>query len=194
MGGYRGGRATTDSYRQIDIRKMQRGGFLRPGCWSTWHWSLRGERVASIQVRADFGSVTLMYSHRSSWGDEEWTREEYPVSLEWTPCYFGGERAWFRCPRPGCGRRVATLWGGAMFYCRQCWNLAYESQNETDWDRAMTKAQAIRVKLGGEPGFGYDFPQKPKGMHWRTYYRLREQSEDAAARSWPPWVYRMIGS
>ena len=171
--GHRSGRATTESYRQIDVRKMQRGGYLRPGCWSTWRWCVNGERVASIQVRADFGSVVLMYSHRSSWGDEEWTREEYPVSLEWTPCYFGGDRGWFLYPRPGCGRRVAVLWGGTKFYCRQCWNLPYQSQNETAWDRALTKAQAIRVRLGGLPGCAYDFPEKPKGMHWRTYYRLR---------------------
>ncbi len=147
MGGYgsgrRGGRDTTDGYRQLDVRKMQRGGFLVPGSWSIWRWSRNGEVFASIQVRADFNRVVLMYRHRS-YGDEDWTQEEYPVSLEWTPCYFGGERAWFLCPRPGCGRRVATLWGGAMFYCRHCYNLAYASQNETAWDRALTKAQAIR--------------------------------------------------
>ena len=56
----------------------------------------------------------------------------------------------------------------------------------------LTKAQAIRVKLGGEPGFSYDFPEKPKGMHWRTYYRLRMKSQEAESRSWPPWVYRML--
>lgn len=157
---------------------------------STWYWSMRGERVASIQLRADFACVVLMYSH-CSW-DAEWIREEYPVSLEWIPCYFGGERAWLLCPWPGCGRRVAVLRGGNKFYCRQCWNLAYESQNEAAWDRALTKAQSIRVKLGGEPGFAYDFPSKPKGMHWRTYYRLKRQSEDAEALSWSPWIYRML--
>jgi len=195
MGSYRhrsGGKDTTDCYRQLDVRRMQRGGFLRAGSWSTWRWSRNGEVFASIQVRAEFNnSVTLMYSHRS-YGDEEWTREEYPVSLEWTPCFFGGRRAWFLCPRPGCGRRVATLWGGTKFYCRQCWNLAYQSQNETAWDRALTKAQAIRVKLGGHPGCAYDFPEKPKGMHWRTYYRLKDQSEQAEGRSWPPWIYRTL--
>lgn len=191
MGSYRhrGGRDTTESYLKLDVRRMQRGGFLRAGSWSTWTWSRNGERLASIQMRTDFDCVVLIYRHQG-YGEDEWTRKDYPVSLEWTRCNYGGERAWFRCPRPGCGRRVATLWGGAMFYCRQCQNLAYESQNETAWDRALTKVQSIKVKLGGHPAG--DFPPKPEGMHWRTYYRLMTQAEQAESRSWPPWMYRMM--
>ena len=195
MGGYgsgrRGGRATTANYWQIDVRRMQRGGFLRPGSYSVWKWSRNSEVRASISARAGWGSVILSYRHQA-WGSDEWVQKEYPVSLEWTRCNYGGERAWFRCPGEGCGRRVATLWGGPLFLCRHCWNIPYESQNETAWDRALTKAQAIRVKLGGEAGLIYDFPHKPKGMHWRTYYRLKEQSENAEGRSWPPWVYRRL--
>ena len=55
----RGGRDTTESYRQLDVRRMQRGGFLKPGSWSTWRWSRNGEVFATIQVRADFNCVTL---------------------------------------------------------------------------------------------------------------------------------------
>ena len=192
MGRHRGGgKDTTESYRQLDVRRMQRGGFLRAGSWSTWRWSRNGEVFASIQVRAEFNCVTLMYSHRS-YGDGEWTREEYPVSLEWTSCHFGGERAWFLCPRPGCGRRVATLWGGGLFLCRHCHNLAYESQNETTHDRALRRHQAIRMRLGGSGSLAEDFPDKPKGMHWQTYWRLCREAEEAESRCWPPWVIRMV--
>lgn len=34
-----------------------------------------------------------------------------------------------------------------------------------------------------------DFPDKPRGMHRKTYQRLRDQ-EDAEGRSWPPWIVR----
>lgn len=84
------------------------------------------------------------------------------------------------------------LWGGEIFACGQCHNLAYESQNETAHSRALSKAQAIRVKLGGDPGLIYDFPQKPRGMHWRTYYRLKAKADEAESRSWPPWVLRLM--
>lgn len=32
------------------------------------------------------------------------------------------------------------------------------------------------------------FPDKPKGMHSRTYWRLAREYEDALNCSWPPWL------
>src|SRR5262249_4975743 len=151
--------------------------------------SVRGEEIGSIQVRHEWARVILCYRHRPRFSDE-WTDEQYPVDIEWTPCHFGGERAWFRCPASGCGRRVAVLWGGGIFACRHCHNLAYESQNETAHSRALGKAQDIRRKLGGDPCG--DFPPKPKGMHWRTYWRWKRKEEEAEDRSWPPWLLRRL--
>jgi hypothetical protein len=51
----------------------------------------------------------LDYRQRSRGG--EWQNATYPARLDWTPCHFGGERAWWRCPAVGCGRRVALLSG-----------------------------------------------------------------------------------
>ena len=48
-------------------------------------------------------------------------------------------------------------------------------------DRALGKANKIRMKLGGEPGVASTFPDKPKGMHWRTYQRLAQEVADAEA-------------
>ena len=28
------------------------------------------------------------------------------------------------------------------------------------------------------------FPSKPKGMHWKTYWKLKEESENAYNQSW----------
>src|SRR6266513_773273 len=35
------------------------------------------------------------------------------------------------------------------------------------------KSQKVRMRLGGSPNMLDDFPEKPKGMHWRTYERWR---------------------
>src|SRR5829696_7809844 len=60
--------------------------------------------------------LILSYGQRSGLGSE-WEDVKEPVSLEWTPCNFGGERPWFLCPGAGCGRRVAVLYGpGATSY------------------------------------------------------------------------------
>jgi hypothetical protein len=79
-----------------------------------------------------------------------------------------------------CRRRVRKLYlapGRGYFACRQCCDLCYRSQREDDWTRALSKAQAIRVRLGGSAGISPSFPPKPKRMRWKTYRLLRARSE-----------------
>jgi len=195
MGGYGSGRSysgrdTTSSYRQIDVRRWHRSGLLESGHFFSSQWSHGGAVVASISARTETGCVMLSYNHCKNGG--VWQSEEYPVWLEWTRCNYGGRRPWFLCPARGCGRRVAILYGGSIFACRQCYGLAYDSQREPPHDRALRRAQAIQVKLGGLPGMANAFPPKPKGMHWLTYQRLRAESEQAADRFLPPRILRML--
>lgn len=177
MGGFGSGRRwhygshdTTNDYRIIDVRRWARLGVLRPGYWGGWQWTRSGAVIASIQVYVETDRVSLSYRHRSHGG--EWIDENYPVRLDWTPCSFGGQRPWFRCPARGCGRRVAILYGGAIFACRHCYKLAYPSQRETWDDRALRRADRIRARFGWEPGILNRPGVKPKGMHWRTFMRL----------------------
>ena len=109
---------------------------LTPGYWGGWQWTRDGETVASIQMRAEQDRVILTYRHRS--GDAEWKDEHYAVRIVHTPCNLGGWRAWFICPAVGCGRRVAILYGGGIFACRHCYQLAYASSREdaVDCDKA----------------------------------------------------------
>jgi type I restriction enzyme M protein len=88
--GFQGGRATTSEMLALDVRRVQRDGLLIPGRASTWKWARNGEKVASIQMRAEADRVILDYSSRSNGG--EWQAIEYPVSLEWTGCTLGGRR------------------------------------------------------------------------------------------------------
>ena len=104
------------------------------------------------------------------------------------PCEFGGNRPYFLCPGVvngiACGRRVIKLYGvGRYFLCRHCYRLVYASQREDDMDRAVRRARKIRVRLGGAPARAPLFPERPKGMWWRTYERLLATalvSEEAA--------------
>jgi hypothetical protein len=50
--------------------------------------------------------------------------------------------------------------------------LAYKSQLENKMDRGLSKVRCIRNHLGGSAYMPGPFPDKPRGMHWRTYDRL----------------------
>src|SRR5207253_6666427 len=58
------------SYRRLDIRELQRKGFLRPGGWTSLSWSRNGESVGSVGIRAEFDRVVLRYRHQSY--GEDW--------------------------------------------------------------------------------------------------------------------------
>jgi hypothetical protein len=51
---------------------------------------------------------------------------------------------------------------------------------------------SIRVKLGAHAAIG-PFPDKPKGMHWRTYQRLQIKAIDAESHCWPNWALMLAG-
>jgi hypothetical protein len=196
MGGYGSGRRweskdTTSSYRRFDARQLQRIGYLAPGLSFVWQWTRNGERVAWIQVRTEESSVILTYKSRRN-DSEDWQSHEYSVRVEWTTCHFGGRRAWFRCPASGCGRRVAILYCGAIFACRQCYVLVYDSQRQPAYERALYRAQDIIVKLGGTGSMDEFLPPRPKGMHRRTYYRLCRRAKEAEVRACPPWLLKHV--
>jgi hypothetical protein len=173
MGGSGSGRhwdavkATTDEYLHFDIRNCQRDGLLKPGNSFNWQWTCDGTLAASMGVRVELERLIVSYGYRRH-DREPWRPVEAPVPLEWTRCNYGGSRVWLRCPLRGCGRRVAILYLGDLPACRRCHNLAYYSQREKAYLRAMTRAQAIRRKLGGSIDMFEMFPLQPKGMQERT--------------------------
>lgn len=106
---------------------------------------------------------------------EEWEAVEQFVSFDYTPCHYGGKRTWLLCT--GCNRRVTCIYAtGKYFLCRHCYGLNHHSQHEDYHNRQRSKSQGIRIKLGGSANLTTQFPEKPKGMHWKTYWNLRNKS------------------
>jgi len=134
---YQGGKHTTTDMRALDVRYLHRQGLLTPGRTSNLTWSRCGDIIASIQIVAQDKQLLLSYRYQRL--NSEWENMDYPVNLEKTMCHLGGQRIWFRCPALGCGKRVAILYGGNVFACRHCHQLAYESTREKRDDRASRK-------------------------------------------------------
>lgn len=196
MGGYGSGswyrwnsKRTTESQHRIDVRLLRKWGYLNGSMFvGTWSWSCGGNPTGSINYRVDSERMVLSYRHRARRG--EWESVEQTIHFDLTPCNYGGRRYWFLCPR--CYRRVAVLYGaGKYFYCRHCYGLTYASQQERLGDRMMRKARNIRKRLDSNNTVFDLFPLKPKGMHWKTYERLKLEADRAAAIGFGLWEQKL---
>lgn len=170
--GRRNGKPCTDDMRSLDIRHVYRKGLLKEGNTFGWSWFRHSETIAGILISVLDDRVQLRYSQ--SWRGAPWTDCMNEIQLTWTACHFGGQRPWWTCPT--CNRRTALLYSGRCRYaCRQCFQLAYKCQRETEKDLAARRANGIRQRLGWEPGIANPPGGKPKGMRWTTYFRLVNQ-------------------
>jgi hypothetical protein len=99
------------------------------------------------------------------------------IRVLWTGCHLGGERPWFLCPH--CQRRVARLFNGlGTYHCRACvGNPPYASQTKSAQNRPHFQLCKLRLRLGGEASLTAPFPERPRGMHRRTYMRLKHRAE-----------------
>lgn len=166
------GKVETNDAMPLDIRKITRKGLLREGWSFSWQWLVNDKPVAGINLRVDFQKcVVLSWRMRSS-GEVV----EQRVQTHATPCHLGGHRHWFTCPR--CFKRVAVLYApGEHFACRKCGGLGYATQKQGAGDRASTRADKLRRRLGWEPGILNGDGGKPKGMHWKKYQRLKRRHD-----------------
>ncbi len=182
-----GGGPTCEGCQSIDVRRWHREQRLHPGQYFSSSWTRGGEPCGRINVRTEADAVVLLYRTRTH-GQAEWKDVEQRVPITWTACHLGGRRPWFICSVYSngryCGRRVAVLYaGGQLFACRRCYRLAYESQREGLNNRGLGRAQKIRMRLGGSANMLAPFPDKPKGMHRRTYCKLRQAHNVAEGKT-----------
>ena len=179
---YQGGKDITSDMKSLDIRKLQRQDLLLPDMDFSWHWTRNGVKVPSLRIYTDADSLIISYQNLTR--DGKWQFMEYTVHLEWTDCNLGGQRAWFCCPAHECGRRVAILYSDSILACRHCHKLVYACQRESSNNRAMRRADSIRRRLGWKPGIANLEGNKPRGMHWCTFERLKARHDAFADKSW----------
>lgn len=109
----------------LDVRRLSREGWLRPGLKGEWVW--RGRRVrgnGEISLYAFPTALRVSYRIR---GDTGFTPVSQTIPLDCSVNHHGGKRVWFRCPC--CTKRIAIVYmTGHGFRCRTCSALVYRSQ------------------------------------------------------------------
>jgi hypothetical protein len=180
------GKTTVEESLTLDINKLVRDEHICAGAWRrgvlVWTRVRDGEEIASIGYEADL-SDSACASIRVRYRSTGRTRD-YRIALEATRPNFGGKRWWFICPLTG--QRAAKLHlppNAGMFASRSAYGLGYQIQREDAHGRALSRAQAIRIKLGGDASLFEPFPRKPKGMWRRTYRRYKTVAERSASWS-----------
>ncbi|WP_212744640.1 hypothetical protein [Bathymodiolus heckerae thiotrophic gill symbiont] len=169
-----GSKSTVDSQHAVDVRYLKKQGSLEAGKSGSLTWSRQGKQTGAISYQVKENGIMLIYNMREN-SSAEWETVEQFVSFDYTPCNYGGKRTWLLCTH--CNRRVTCIYvTGKYFLCRHCYGLNHQSQHEGYCDRLLSKAQSRRTKLGGSPSLGDLFPEKPKGMHWKTYHKLQDQA------------------
>lgn len=160
-----GWHAKTGQFCRLDIGWMKRHGALKPGYMATWQWGKDG-LSAKLSTHAD--AVTVSYRFRFR---EGWKTVSQEIKLERTPCHYGGERIWLRCPR--CHRRAVHIYLYGWPMCRQCARLVYPSQSEGESERSWRRSRKIERQLAPD-GSEWCVGERPKGMRQKTYDRLVE--------------------
>jgi long-chain fatty acid transport protein len=119
----RGEKSVPLSPPAIDLDRLARAGALTPGRVGQCQWVRDGVPVGRIGLRAEAGSLTLVYRYRNGAGTFEDVRERVRVIRRKG---MAGVSRYFVCPgRRGnepCRRRVTTLYStGRYFLCRHCY-------------------------------------------------------------------------
>jgi hypothetical protein len=183
-----GGRPTIEAALKLDLYHLIRTGSFKTGATVTgslaWTDGYTGEQTASIGYKAHLGEergwVRLCYTTTNHWTGQT-TDHDYTVELTTTLQPLGGRRWWWVCPRRG--DLVSKLYkpaGDAIFASRKAHRLAYRSQRQSPYDRAISQAFKRRQRLGADGGIG-DPIDKPHGMRWATFDRKMRQIEAAEA-------------
>jgi hypothetical protein len=186
VGGYgsgrSGGRPTVESGLTLDLRRLFKTGWLRPGARTSgllsWTTVNTGRETASVGFQSDLGEeggyVQLHWTSTNRWTGEA-RQCENRITLTTSPQPFGGRRWFFMCPRTGENAAKLHLPSGAYtFASRKAYRLGYRCQRESPRDRSLSRAFALRGKIGGQGGIG-DYIAKPKWMHRRTFDRAMEK-------------------
>lgn len=171
------GKDTVHQYPEIDIRHLAREITIEPKKYVEWNWPINRQQTIPIGVLV-VHPEKLALIYQLSGADGRPRLMKAIIKISYTKCNFGGERPWFNCP--ACTKRIAKIYfGGNYFFCRHCYNLTYRtcqiSGNRND--QAIDRLLKIIKKFECDPVSPMEtigwVPDKPTGMHWRTYRRLK---------------------
>ena len=98
------------------------------------------------------------------------------IRVSWSNCFLGGQRPWLHCPF--CEARKAILLRGlGGYFCRSCLgNPSYASQIKAHTAVAILRFARSGCYSGVLASLKEPFPDRPRGMHRKTYNRMKARA------------------
>ena len=184
MGGYNSGGhnrrlVAVEACVRFDVGMLHKAGMFDGNQQAHgWIYSHGDQHTCDVQAYTDG-----QHSKIGLWIVRDGQTYKQTIRTSETPCNYGKSRTWLHCPH--CGARSFRLFyydnvvnkGIHVHYftCRQCLRLTYQARRERGFDLYSDRADKIARKLGRTKTRWHDDPpDKPKGMHTRTYDRLMD--------------------
>lgn len=176
---------TCEDAIDLNMSRLIKFGVLKEKSWHYLSWTRNDKLVGCVAVvLKNSATIRLLHVYDGKWVD-------YHVPMTFTRCHFGGQRPWFVCPC--CHRRAGVLYmsSGGRFLCRRCGGFCYQTQMEQPKGRALIRNERLMDRIGGlqDP----DDPLKPKGMHWKTYWRIYDKADAIYNRGWGRYLENLMG-
>lgn len=155
----------------LDIRKITRKCLLVPGSGVSWQWLVNDRQMAGISIRVDWRCMVLSYCMNSTGEvvEQRVQTQKYHLAT-WAGSASGlpahcAVNMWRCSTRRADTSPAASLAGWAT------------PQKEGAGDRASSKADKLRKRLGWQAGILHDGGGVPKGIHWTSYQVLKSQHD-----------------
>jgi hypothetical protein len=145
MGGFGSGdwadlylrKTSVEQCMTISAKKLNEFGFFAGDKSGVITWTNAfGEKTGEVKIQSVMGGNGNTTYLELEIGGFVTSRQK--IELISTVCNYGGIRYWFLCPAVKdevyCGNRVTKLFlppGGSVFGCRQCYDLTYQSCQES---------------------------------------------------------------
>lgn len=163
---------TTDDMCRLDLNWLRTKGYFDWPFERKVTWSMNGIVQLDLKVRYEKGILHLRDATASGSPDSDRYRQQIEVITR-TPAV-GGQTKLFKCPC--CYKaRVHLYLHDPFFICRECAGLTYKSKRERNPVRAFRRWDKLSKKLGGIKMDQWCCAQKPKGMHQKTFERLKQE-------------------
>ena len=169
---------TTDDVLRLDLTSLRRKGCFDWPFHCRLTWSING--IVQLDLSALYKERALHLCDATAGKNPDADPYRQRIDFVTRTPTVGGLTMLFKCPC--CYKARAHLYlHDPFFICRECAGVTYKSRRESNPIRAFRKWEKLSKKLGSIKMDQWYFAPRPKGMHQKTFDRLKQEISQVEA-------------